>query len=549
MLKGFKSLLWSLAALFIATACNKPQPLTDKTVFKYNEASGITSLDPAFSSNLANIWACNMLYNGLVQLDTNLNIIPCIASSWEISDDGKKYTFHLRNDVYFHNHEAFREGRGRRVVASDFVYSFRRILERTTASPGSWIFNMVDSIDHCPAFIAANDSTLHVYLKEPFPPFPGILSMKYCSVVPAEIVDYYGGDFRKNPIGTGPFRFQMWKEDVKLVLLKNENYFETDQENPENKIPYIDAVSITFLKDKQSAFLEFIKGNIDFMSGIDPDYKDELLNKRGRLNPRYAGKIKMITGPYLNTEYLGILIDTNLNVVRNSPLGNKYFRKAISYGIDRVKMMKYLRNNIGIPGLYGIIPPGLPSFDTARLVCYGYRPDLALKYLDSARLIPGEYEPVILETTPEYLDLCKFIQHQLGELGIKIELNINTPAAIKELKAQAKLGFFRASWIADYPDAENFLSLFYSKNFTPAGPNYTRYYNQEFDNLYETSLLTIDPQLRNSLLIKMNNLVMDDAPVIIMYYDQVLLFTRNNISGISRNPVNMLDLRKVKKIN
>lgn len=541
-----KYLILILSPLLICfyTACHAPDKIENKTVFKYNEASGITSLDPAYSSNLSNIWACNQLFNGLVQLDSNLNIKPCIAKSWHIDEDGKKYTFILRNDVFFHNNPVFPKEKGRRVKANDFVFSFTRLLDQKTASPGQWVFNMIDSSDNKPCFKAVNDTILEIKLKSPFAPFLGILCMKYCSVIPVEAIQDHGKEFRKYPVGTGPFRFQMWKENIKLVLLKNENYFEFYNET---RLPYLDAVSVSFLKDKQSAFLEFIKGNLDFMSGLDPNYKDELITKRGRLNPKYRNKINMKTGPYLNTEYLGILLERNDSSNQNNPLSNIYFRKAITYGFDRIKMMRYLRNNIGTPGVYGMIPPGLPSFDTNELQYTNYNPALAKKNLKLSGYNANEAMPITLETTPEYLDLCKFIQHQLGEIGINIKLNVNTPAAIKELKAQSKLGFFRASWIADYPDAENFMSLFYSKNFSPDGPNYTHFYSPVFDSLYEKSLSIVDQKKRFEQIWEMNILVMDKTPVIVLYYDQVLLFFQKNISGISRNPINMLDLRRVKK--
>ena len=327
-----------------------------KTVFRYNEASNITSLDPAFAKDLANIWACNQLFNGLVQLSDRLEVLPCIASAWEISGDRKTYTFHLRRDVYFHDHPFFPQGKGRRINADDFIFSFNRIVDPDMTSPGSWVFNNVAYENGNYAFRSLNDSTLEIRLSAPFPPFLGILSMQYCSVVPREIIESPESEFERNPVGTGPFRFKLWKEGIKLVFLKNENYFEFDGER---RLPHLDAVAITFLIDKQSAFLEFVKGNLDFLSGIDMSYKDELLTKDGNLKLKYAEMFNMITLPYLNTEYLGILVDSSLSIVRDNPMRLKSVRQAINYGFDRSKMIRYLRNNIGYPGYYGIIPPGL----------------------------------------------------------------------------------------------------------------------------------------------------------------------------------------------
>lgn len=537
-------IVYFLVLLILVLSCNKTsRENTGLTVFRYNEAAGITSLDPAYARNLSNIWACNQLFNGLVELDENLNIQPSIAKSWEISGDGTTYLFHLRDDVFYHDHSLFTDGKGRKVIAKDFQYSFRRIADPNTASPGSWVFSGVyDPMGE--GFKALNDTTFQIRLKTPFPPFLGILTMKYCSVVPPEIAETLSTDFRKEPVGTGPFMFTYWKEGVKLVFRKNPAYFETDNEG--NPLPYLDAVAVTFLMDKQSAFLEFVKGNLDFISGIDPSYKDELLTPEGSLNPKYNDRFYLVKEPYLNTEYLGFLLNGN----RNNPLQDVRIRKAINYGFDRPRMIRYLRNNIGTPGIYGIVPVGLPSFRKELMSGYDFNPDSTRKLLAEAGYPNGEGLPDIpLATTSDYLDLCRFIQHQLGELGIRIKIDINPAATNSLLVSTSKLNFFRASWIADYPDAENYLSLFYSKNFSPGGPNYTHFSSPLYDSLYLLAQQTVNTEERFRLYRMMGNLAMKEAPVVILYYDEVLRFINRKFTGIGSNPVNMLDLRKARRIN
>lgn len=533
-----------LVFTLILFACSSSYDNSDKTIFRYNEAAGISSLDPAFAKDLANIWACNQIYSGLVKLNDDLQIEPSIAKSWTISDDAMTYTFLLRNDVYFHNNDVFENGNGRRVNASDFEYSFNRIVDANLASPGLWVFNNVENIDGHYSFVAINDSVFQIKLNKPFPAFLGILAMQYCAAVPHEAVNFYRIDFRQNPVGAGPFMLKLWKEGTKMVLVKNENYYEKDGNS---QLPYLDAISITFLIDRQSAFLHFIQGNLDLMSGIDASYKDELLTIRGELKSKYLGKINMISQPYLNTEYLGILVDED---VVFSPLKLKAIRQAINYGFDREKMMKYLRNNIGEPGLRGIIPRGLPSYDNDKNYGYTYDPDKARKLLTEAGFPNGEgLPPIKLSTNAEYLDLCEYIQYALNEIGFDIQIDVNPPAALRELKAQAKLAFFRASWIADYPDAENYLSMFYSNNFCPNGPNYTHFKNEEFDRLYEESLAETDDSTRFKMYSIMDSLIMDESPVVILYYDQVLRFVQPTIEGLGSNAINLLDLTRVKKIN
>ena len=352
-MKNISAYTISLLLILIAiSSCQHSNDNSDKKIFKYNESAGIASLDPAFAKDQAMIWATSQLFNGLIQLDSNLNVRPCIAKSWDISSDGLTYTFHLRPDVYFHKSECFTNST-RNVVASDFVYSFNRILDEKVASPGRWIFSEVDSEGSQHAFSAPNDTTFVIRLRQPFSPFLSMLGMPYCFVVPHEVVNHYGADFRQHPIGTGPFKFQLWKENTKLIMRKNPNYFETD--NNGNPLPYLDGIAITFIIDKQTVFLEFIKGNLDFMNSLDASYKDELLTQTGQLRTKYSNKINMHSQPYLNTEYLGFLMENN-----DSPIKDKRIRQAINYGFDRRKMMKYLRNNVGIPGCYGFIPKGLP---------------------------------------------------------------------------------------------------------------------------------------------------------------------------------------------
>jgi peptide/nickel transport system substrate-binding protein len=371
--------------------------------------------------------------------------------------------------------------------------------------------------------------------------------MQYCSVVPKEIVEFYGKDFRKNPIGTGPFLFKYWKEGNKLVLLKNKEYFEYEGKN---RLPYLDAVAITFVVDKQTVFLQFIQGKLDFLSGIDASYKDELLDKFGNLNPKYKNKIEMKSLSYLNTEYLGILMDERLAIVQNSPLRFKLIRQAINYAFDRVKMMKYLRNNIGTPANSGFIPKGLPSFSAKDVKGYEYNPAKTRELLAKAGYPEGNnLPPITMTTTNSYLDICEYIQHELAENGIKIKIEVNQPATLRELVARSKVVFFRGSWIADYPDAENYFSLFYSKNEAPKGPNYTHFKNDKFDKLYEKSQSIIDDSIRYDIYRQMDKIIMDEVPVVVLYYDQVLRFVRKGIQNLNNNSMNLLTLKYVKKNN
>lgn len=528
------SCLLVVVSCWLLISCGEPTlKFNDSQVFRYNEHANITTLDPAFAKDLRTIWVTNQLFNGLVQLDDHLEVHPDIASSYTISEDGKTYAFHLRNDVYFHKNKVFGKDSTRVVTAQDFVYSFQRLIDPEVASPGKWVLEFVDS------FTAVDDTTFVIQLKQPFPPFLSILSMKYCAVVPKEAVEYYGTNFRANPVGTGPFQFKLWVENEKLVFRKNPNYYEVDSTG--QKLPYLEAVSVTFLPDKQSEFLQFVQGNLDFMSSIDASFKDDLLTNDGKLKAHHADKIEMISGPYLNTEYLGVYMDADEPSVHSEKI-----RKAINYGFDRVKMIKYLRNGIGTPAVNGFIPKGLPSFNNMK--GYTYQPELAKKLVQEYIQESGNTNPTVtISTNSQYVDLCEYIQREVQKTGIEVKVDVMPPSTLRQTKVQGKLSIFRGSWVADYPDAENYLFIFHSKNFSPNGPNYIHYSSKEFDELYETSTKITDNKTRRALYQKMDSMVMASGAIIPLYYDEVVRFTQKNVVGLGINPINFLSLKKVKK--
>lgn len=525
-------------------SCSKKND-EQKTVFKLNMDVGVTSLDPAFARNQMNIWCVNSLFNGLTQLDSNLQVKPSIAKTWEASSDGLTYTFHLRSDVYFHDHELFPNGKGRLVTANDFVYSFHRIIDPKVASAGAWIFN--DKIDSTTPFVALNDTTFVVHLQKPFPAFPSLMTIQYCSVVPKEVCEHYGKEFRNHPVGTGPFKFKYWKEAEVMIFLKNEHYFEKENGH---SLPYLDAIKISFISDKQTAFLAFLKNDLDFFSGIDGSYRNDVLHKNGTLKEKYTKRFTLVKSPYLNTEYLGMLVDSNLSIVKNSPLKDKRIRKAINYAIDRKKMIQYLQNSIGIPGHSGFLPEGMPGYDKSKVIGYSYQPEKAKKLLIEAGYPEGKNLPEItLNTTSTYRDLIEFVQSELQHIGIKTKVEVHQGSSLRELISKNNVNFFRGSWIADYPDGENYLAVFYSKNFVPNGPNYTHFSNKKFDSLFEASFFESNDSIRFQMYQEMERLVLEESPMVILYYDQSVRLIPKNISGLPNNPLNILDLKRAKKIN
>jgi ABC-type transport system substrate-binding protein len=537
MFRWYKSLTILLLSWLLIACYNSEKQSAN--IFHYNEQTGIASIDPSFAKNQSIMWAVHQLYNTLVEVDSQLNIVPSLAKHWEISEDKKIYTFYLRNDVVFHDDDCFPNGKGRRMTAKDVEYSLKRIVDKNTASPGAWIFNKkTDSLE---GFQAIDDNIFQVKLLRPYQPILGILSMQYCSVVPHEAVEKYGTDFRRHAVGTGPFQFVAWEEGQALVMKKNPNYFEADGNG--KRLPYLDGIKVSFYDSKATEFLLFRQKKLEFVNDIDASFKDEVLTKKGTLRKEWQDKIQLQTHPYLNIEYFGILVDTSNVLLKKSPLASRKIRQAINYGFDREKMVLYLRNSLGIPAQSGFVPAGLPSFDSSRVKGYSYNPDLARRLIKEAGITSGNMPVIKLQTIPVYSEIASYVARQLEEIGFKIQVDVVQKSLLLELTSNSKTPFFRGSWIADYPDAENYLSVFYSRN--PAPPNYTRYRNPQFDALFEKAIAETNDSLRYKLYQQADQVMINDAPVVPLWYDVVVHLVQTNVKGLPANALNLLELRRV----
>lgn len=510
-----------------------------KNIFRMNHVQGVESLDPAFAKTLNIMWHIHNLYNRLLEFDEKNKAIPSLAKSWTVSEDRKTYRFILRDDVYFHDDEAFPNGKGRRMVAADVQYSFSRLMDPETASPGAWVFN--DRVDSLQPFVAVNDTVFELHLQKPFHPILGILSMQYCSIVPREVVEKWGKDFRSHPCGTGPFVFQYWEEAVAITYQKNNHYWEKDSNGVQ--LPYLDGIKATFVDSKATEFLMFMQGDLDFINGIDVSFKDQVLSKKGELKKQYESKIVLHKHAYLNVEYLGFLLDSSKT--KQGVLLDRRIRQAINLGFDRRKLITYVRNNIGKPAENGMVPPGVDGYDAKAVPGFQYDAVKAKQLIEEVKKEKGRLPEITLLSNDNYSDRCQFIASELQQLGLKIKVEIMQPMLLREQMSDSKADFFWATWIADYPDADSYLTMFYGKNTAP--PNYTRYMNKEYDQLYDQFLEENDSLKCISLQHQMDQMVLRDAACVPLFYDEVMHFTQKNISNWSTNSLNLLELKKVRK--
>jgi peptide/nickel transport system substrate-binding protein len=516
----------------------------DPRVFRYNESAGLQSLDPAHARTLEPMWVVDQLFDGLVELAADLSIQPSVARTWWWEDGGRRAVFVLREDAWF----APTPGlpgleRGRRVVAQDVVYSLNRLRDPEVASSGGWILEPLDFDAPGAGMEALGADTVVFHLKEPFPPFFGLLATAYANVVAPEAVAHFGRDFRSHPVGSGPFKLKWWVEDVACVLHANERYWERDEAG--RKLPYLEAVHIDFAADMGAEFQGLIQGRYDFMSGLHAAYLEELLTAVGELNGAYSGQIRLETIPFLKTDYIGILVDPHLPASAGHPLLDPRVRRALSLATDRTAIATHLRRGAVLPTERFTPPtlPGMPPYAPPTFDLDSARALLASAGHPNGTGIP----PLTLSTTSDYTDLAAALQHQWRALGLEVAIDVLSPGTQRERVAQGEALLFRKSWLADYPDAENFLGLFLQRNFAPAGPNYTHYANDAFDALYAEALGTDDDSTRLAAYATMDALVAHDLPVIPLFHDRVTHFVRNDVQGWTIHPVNRLDLRRVHK--
>jgi ABC-type transport system substrate-binding protein len=508
--------------------CKNVDNYSDSLIFRYNEDVTLATLDPAFIKSQSEIWVAQQIYNGLVELDTALKPTPSLAYRWEVSADGLVYKFFLRKDAGFLHP---RDSTFFNVTSKDVAFSFRRIASPATASPSAWIFSGKVDTDYSKAFQTVGDSVFVLRLLSPDPTILSLLGTVYCSIIPEKYVTNTP-DFGHQPIGTGPFYLKYWEEDVKLVLRKNPRYFEKDNGK---SLPYLEAVNVDFM--------QFVAGKYDFFNGVEGSFKDELLTRDGLLNPKYQGRFGMMKKPFLNTEYLGFWLGDSVNQQPN-PLVNVHLRRALALGVDRKAMIRYLRNGLGEAGNHGFVPPVLLNNPSEGLI---YHPAKARKELELSGYPQGKGLPeLLLTTTADYLDMAVFLKKAWSDMGIRVKIDVQTGGMLRQMRNKGNLAIFRGSWIADVPDAENYLACFYSGNFSPNGPNYTHFSQPQFDALYKRSFSETGAVRIRSMEMA-DSILIQSAPLLVLYYDQSLRLYGNRVKGLSNDASNRLILKRVKK--
>jgi oligopeptide transport system substrate-binding protein len=497
--------------------------------------TNIASLDPVRINEVFTFLVGYQIYEGLVDIDENYQVIPGLAESWEQKGD-TTWVFRLRPGVTFADDPAFQNGKGREVTAEDVKYSFERVVSPKTKSAGPWIFrNLVQGAEEffqgkaneVSGFSVKEKYTFQIELVRPYPPLLNRLITSFGWILPREAVEKYGEDLSTHPVGTGPFRLAQYVPDNRIVLEKNPGYWAKDQDG--RGLPYLSTLEIRIIQDEKTQFLEFQSGSLDLGTVPTTDYP-RVVGPDGKLNAPYQ-KYQFVSVTAFEDHFIGVMMG-------KAPLGDanapgRALRQAFNYAIDKEAIAKHILKGEGTPA-QGIIPPGFPTFDPG-LTGYPYDPAKARLKLAEAGFPDGKGLPeveLLIEPGTASEAVGAAIQAQVRKVGIPVKLR-TTPFSplVNEVFGGSPL--LAKIWIVGpYPDPESFYLLFLSSNLPPHGWNMFRYSNPTIDQLFEQAMQAPRVEERRALYHQIERVLVEDAPWIFLYHKKASYLLQPYVQGV-----------------
>ncbi|MBL4752131.1 MAG: ABC transporter substrate-binding protein [Flavobacteriales bacterium] len=535
-------------------------PITLGGVFRMNEVEDFRNLYPHDVTEVVSHRITNQIYEGLLKYSQkDLEIIPSIAESWEVNEDATKFTFHLRKGVKYHDDPCFDGGKGREVTAEDFKKCYTLLCTSAPQNQGFWVFKnrVVGADEYYQSTMDGNPLaegvtgikvidkyTLQIDLEYSFSGFLQILCTAFTWVFPMEAVEKYGIEMRVHCVGTGPFKVKTIREGEAVILSRFENYWDKDEWG--NEIPYLDRISFSFLKEKKSELLEFKKGHLDMVFELPIEMIDEVMGEFADAIDGPSFEVQVT--PALALQYYGFQHQSDL-------FSNKLVRQAFNYAIDRESIVTYTLQGEGRPAIYGMVPPAFNNYDFENIDGYNYDPDKARLLLAEAGYPNGNNFPKLTLSLnsggSRNVQIAEVIQKQLKEsLNIDVVPDVIPRAQHLDNLETGKTLFWRTGWIADYPDPENFLNLLYSPHI-PAKLsdksyiNSVRYRSAEFDSLFSIALREVEEEKRLELYKQADQIAMDDAAIMPIYYSEHYRLLQLNVRNFDINPMEYRDLSRV----
>lgn len=524
-------------------------------IFRANEVGEMRGLDPVGMNDVTSHHIGHQIYENLLDFDNKLSLEPRLAERWEISGDGLSYTYFLRKGVLFHDDPCFPSGKGREMTALDAKFSYDRICDVRAKTRGYEYFKdkVVGAAEYFSAtekvlnggkpelsgvegFEVVNDYTFRIRLKKPFAPFEFYPALGTTYIYPHEAVEKYGKDFFQHPVGTGPFMFVSWTPDRECILKRNDRYWGKDEHG--NQLPFLDNIRFSFMKDEKSQLLEFAQGNLEESYRIPAEFFPDVVGSDKKPKGDYA-KYRLFVEPSLATQFYGML-------ATSKEFSDSLVRKAFSMAIDRDRIIKFvLKGQAKSAGHNGIVPPAMPGYGEA-IQGYSFNPKKARELMSRAGFPNGKGFPSIAlqlnNGGGRNLQIAEAIQAMLAEnLGVTITLRqVEFAKHLDEIDA-GRAPFYRLGWIADYPDPENFLNLVHGKLIPKNGGispiNTVRYNNEKFNALYEKALAEINREKRWELYKQAEQIAMNDAPMMIIFYDEDYRLVQQYVNDYRNNPM------------
>ena len=459
------------------------------------------SLDPALSTDVTTGVITTLMYDNLVRFGTGSEILPGLAKSWEVSEDGLRYVFYLRDDVTFWDGKAFE--------ATDVKYSFERVLAPDTRSPQTWLLSpikgsqdfMQGKAEEVAGISILNDTTIQIILTSPFAPFIGFLGSPATSIVPR-----YDGqeiDFKVTPVGTGPWVYQEWQADRQIRFSRNDNYYTGPAK--------LKGLLLHNMPEVLTSAVEFEAGNLDVMTIPNSEFK---YWTRSTAWQPYIYKLDELGIYYLA-----------MNVER-SPFDDQRVRQAVTLAIDREKIIHRIMHNSATLAL-GPIPPGLEGYDSTR-THIPYDPEAARGLLIEAGYTEGCEFDLWVDPGAAISQTLEAIQHYLNESGFVVHLVRNDWNMMRDAMRKGETDAYWGNWWADYADAENFLApLFHSSN----AARRNRYSNSDVDRSIEKLQQSLDPQERKRLAMEIDSVLIKESPYAFMWYPTSYTVVQPNLKG------------------
>lgn len=530
--------------LFLA-GCSKKNDLDTSNTYYTSSIAKIKGLDPAFSDDLYSSIEVTRIYEGLLQysyLKRPYQLEPCLAEAMPtISPDGKIYTFKLKKGVVFQDDKAFKatNGKGRELNAGDIIYSLMRLADPKLNSPNWWILDgKIEGLNEwreesqkngkpdysakVAGLVASDPYTVQINLKSRSFQFIYALAMPSATIVAKEVVEEYGPEFLNHPVGTGAFKLSEYNPASQIVYVRNPTYrkevYPSEGEATDSAaglladagkpIPMVDKIVMTVHVESQPQWLNFMQGKLD-VAPIPKDNFAQAITSAKELTPELKNKgIRLVKEPSLDVTH------TSFNMTDPIIGKNKYLRQAISMAVNVPEQIELFYNGRAISA-QGPIPPGLAGYDPKLKNPYKeFSVEKAKELLKKAGYPDGKGLPTL-----DYLTLAdstsrqmsEYLQKSLAAIGVQLKVQSFSWPEFQQSLKNKKGQMWSFAWGADYPDGENFLQLFYSKNASP-GPNDSNYSNPEYDRMYEKSLTMKDSPERTALYQKMVVLVVEDTP-------------------------------------